>query len=69
MENNAKNHGFTYRIGIESARMMVYRAALMRDQGEKNTWHASIAKGNHTSFMTNKNWEFKIVSIRHMKKY
>ncbi|KAG2223214.1 hypothetical protein INT45_006095 [Circinella minor] len=31
-------------IGIESARMMVYRAALMRDQGEKNTWHASIAK-------------------------
>ena len=31
-------------IGIESARMMVYRAAYMRDQGEKNTWHASIAK-------------------------
>ncbi|KAI8148668.1 acyl-CoA dehydrogenase/oxidase [Fennellomyces sp. T-0311] len=31
-------------IGIESARMMVYRAALMRDQGQKNTWHASIAK-------------------------
>ncbi|CAO3657547.1 unnamed protein product [Mucor hiemalis] len=31
-------------IGIESARMMVYRSAYMRDQGEKNTWHASIAK-------------------------
>lgn len=23
---------------------MVYRAAYMRDQGQKNTWHASIAK-------------------------
>ncbi|KAI9322229.1 acyl-CoA dehydrogenase/oxidase [Dichotomocladium elegans] len=31
-------------IGIESARMMVYRSALMRDQNIKNTWHASIAK-------------------------
>ncbi|KAI8993428.1 acyl-CoA dehydrogenase/oxidase [Pilobolus umbonatus] len=31
-------------MGIESARMMVYRSAYMRDQGEKNTWHASIAK-------------------------
>ncbi|KAG0171013.1 hypothetical protein DFQ28_001384 [Apophysomyces sp. BC1034] len=31
-------------IGIESARMMVYRSAYMRDNGQKNTWHASIAK-------------------------
>jgi hypothetical protein len=34
-----------YSIGIESARMMVYRSAVMRDNGERNTWHASIAKG------------------------
>ncbi|ORX56359.1 acyl-CoA dehydrogenase NM domain-like protein [Hesseltinella vesiculosa] len=31
-------------MGIESARMMVYRSAWMRDQGQRNTWHASIAK-------------------------
>ncbi|KAI9033815.1 acyl-CoA dehydrogenase/oxidase [Phycomyces nitens] len=31
-------------IGVESARMMVYRSACMRDNGERNTWHASIAK-------------------------
>jgi acyl-CoA dehydrogenase len=31
-------------IGIESARMMVYKAAYMRDQGQRNTWYASIAK-------------------------
>ncbi|KAI8984404.1 acyl-CoA dehydrogenase/oxidase [Mycotypha africana] len=31
-------------IGIESARMMVYRSAYMRDQGQRNTWYASIAK-------------------------
>ncbi|KAI8375358.1 acyl-CoA dehydrogenase/oxidase [Choanephora cucurbitarum] len=31
-------------IGVESARMMVYRSAFMRDQGEKNTFYASIAK-------------------------
>ncbi|RUP44461.1 acyl-CoA dehydrogenase/oxidase [Jimgerdemannia flammicorona] len=34
--------------GIESARLMVYRAAWMRDQGLKNTWFASIAKGELT---------------------
>ncbi|KAI8093620.1 acyl-CoA dehydrogenase/oxidase [Halteromyces radiatus] len=31
-------------IGIESARMMVYNAAWLRDHNIKNTWHASIAK-------------------------
>ncbi|KAG2175751.1 hypothetical protein INT44_000229, partial [Umbelopsis vinacea] len=31
-------------IGIESARMMVYKAGYMRDQGQRNTWYASIAK-------------------------
>ncbi|CAO3591203.1 unnamed protein product [Absidia cylindrospora] len=31
-------------IGIESARMMVYRSAWLRDHNIKNTWHASIAK-------------------------
>ncbi|CAO3642063.1 unnamed protein product [Cunninghamella echinulata] len=31
-------------IGIESARMMVYRAASLRDNGQRNTWYASIAK-------------------------
>ncbi|KAI7868137.1 acyl-CoA dehydrogenase/oxidase [Spinellus fusiger] len=31
-------------IGIESARMMVYASAYMRDNGQKNTWRASIAK-------------------------
>ena len=58
-EKNARTHTYIYRIGIESARMMVYRSALMRDQGEKNTWHASIAKGNHIVFMTNNNGELK----------
>lgn len=58
-EKNAKTHDIKYRIGIESARMMVYRAALMRDQGEKNTWHASIAKGNHIIFMISINGKLK----------
>ncbi|SAM00578.1 hypothetical protein [Absidia glauca] len=31
-------------IGIESARMMVYRSAWLRDNNIQNTWHASIAK-------------------------
>jgi acyl-CoA dehydrogenase len=31
-------------IGIESARMMVYKAGYMKDQGHRNTWYASIAK-------------------------
>ncbi|KAJ1968002.1 hypothetical protein IWQ62_001511 [Dispira parvispora] len=31
-------------IGIESARMMVWKAAWMRDQGMRNTYYASIAK-------------------------
>ncbi|KAG2177011.1 hypothetical protein INT43_007665 [Umbelopsis isabellina] len=31
-------------IGIESARMMVYKAGYMKDQGLRNTWYASIAK-------------------------
>ncbi|KAI9597418.1 acyl-CoA dehydrogenase/oxidase [Syncephalis fuscata] len=31
-------------IGIESARMMVWRSAWLRDQGKRNTYYASIAK-------------------------
>ncbi|RKP27519.1 acyl-CoA dehydrogenase/oxidase [Syncephalis pseudoplumigaleata] len=31
-------------IGVESARMMVWRAAWLRDQGQRNTYYASIAK-------------------------
>ncbi|XP_002735282.1 medium-chain specific acyl-CoA dehydrogenase, mitochondrial-like [Saccoglossus kowalevskii] len=31
-------------IGIESSRSMVYRAALQTDEGERNTYYASIAK-------------------------
>ncbi|RKP09735.1 acyl-CoA dehydrogenase/oxidase [Thamnocephalis sphaerospora] len=31
-------------IGVESARMMVWRAAWMRDQNQRNTYYASIAK-------------------------
>lgn len=31
-------------IGIESARMMVWRAAQMIDEGQRNTYYASIAK-------------------------
>ncbi|KAJ1968037.1 hypothetical protein H4R34_006323, partial [Dimargaris verticillata] len=31
-------------IGVESARMMVYKSAWMRDQGQRNTYYASIAK-------------------------
>jgi acyl-CoA dehydrogenase len=31
-------------IGIEAARMMVWRASWMYDNGQRNTYHASIAK-------------------------
>ncbi|KAJ1976770.1 hypothetical protein H4R35_002563 [Dimargaris xerosporica] len=31
-------------IGVESARMMVYKSAWMHDQGQRNTYYASIAK-------------------------
>ncbi|KAG0790382.1 hypothetical protein G6F22_006427 [Rhizopus arrhizus] len=31
-------------MGIESSRLMVYRSAWMRDQGQRNTWYASMAK-------------------------
>lgn len=31
-------------IGIESARMMVWKASSLRDQGKSNTFYASIAK-------------------------
>lgn len=32
--------------------MMVYRAAYMRDQGQRNTWYASIAKGKYEQLIT-----------------
>ncbi|KAK9722505.1 hypothetical protein K7432_002609 [Basidiobolus ranarum] len=31
-------------MGVESSRMMVWRAGWMRDQGQRNTYYASIAK-------------------------
>ena len=31
-------------IGIESARMMVWKSAWLRDAGQRNTYYASIAK-------------------------
>ncbi|CEG68954.1 Putative Medium-chain acyl-CoA dehydrogenase [Rhizopus microsporus] len=31
-------------MNIEASRLMVYRSAWMRDQGQRNTWYASMAK-------------------------
>lgn len=41
-------------IGVEAARGLVWKSASLRDQGEKNTYYASMAKA-YASEVANKN--------------